>query len=620
MNEIITLFLLISLIIFVSYKTFKLYHKYKKDKHSKLTNTKRKKIKSFNQSQDLISADKEFIHFLKTNTDTYKPQNKTFRVQNLLNEVYGLVESKMRKFNIEFIYDIDINLPIELVSDPILLEQALYSLLMQNIESSANATLIVSFKINNTSKNIIIEISNSKMVDFKNISSLKTTHLLLDKLQGTLSVKQNVYTVHLPFLHSSVYIESYYSLPQTVVGQKVLLIEDHQDTAKVIAKGFNQFGLSVKHKKSSHLSTIQNFADYDIIILDHTLLTPTILRHIEEIKTKKALYILSLEKLYGLKNRQFKPSPVISKYLYKPLSIGMIYGFLYEIYIINSTKTLTTKEKKKKTDVFFLKEAKNITRDDFENFNTLHVLIVDDNRINQKIIQNILGKSDIEITLANNGQEAVDAVLNDASIDIVLMDINMPVMDGYQATKKIREDKKYATLPIIVVSTLGFRNEIEQMYIAGANAHLTKPFKIGELYSALDMFKPTLTNATTNAINTQYNNELLDIQKGNAKSKNILAYRDALREALFIFKDSDERIKTYIITNDLKALYQYCLQLLEESEQIGTVNLSQILTELLILSKDKEIDLLQTYIERYRESWLNSKRSIELYLKSVNSY
>ena len=616
-------FILILAIIFVSYKTIIFYIKQEKK------NAKQKKKQTpvhgiVNPSDILLDEGKDLIDFLKINLQTNNINNDTFRVQNLLNEVYGLVEPSLQKNNVEFIYDIDSSIPIELVGNSLQIEQALYNLLSNIIDISENTTVTVSFKKNDQNNEITIGVQNNENRLFKDSHTLDSTHILLEKINATLSFQDGIYSISLPFLKSQLYHESYYSLPKTVIGKKVLLIEDNIYTAEIIKKSFQYFGLIVTIEKTNRFIQEQNFNDYDILIVDVKKLTPILLRYIEEIKNKKSLYVISLERHYGEKDRRFKPNPLIQKYLYKPLSMGMIFGFLYEIYVIHENKDsleLKHSTQEKSTPVF-IDETENITPESFQDFNHIHILVAEDNKINQKIIQSVLNKSNIKITIANNGQEALNYLNDEYSIDIVLMDINMPIMDGYQATKKIRQNHNFSDLPIIIVSGLGFRNEIDQMYIAGANAHLTKPFKIGQLYSVFKMFLNTdTTSAHKDDISGHtLDSNTLDIKKGSAFSNNILAYRDILRETLVIHKSSDEKIKEFIIKKDYLPLYTYCTNILTDSKHIGATNLTQILNEILILLNNKEEELLQQYIVLYRDEWQRTKRGIELYLKNSTAY
>ena len=104
------------------------------------------------------------------------------------------------------------------------------------------------------------------------------------------------------------------------------------------------------------------------------------------------------------------------------------------------------------------------------------VLLVEDNEINQIVAEEILVQAGLEVTIANNGREALACVKN-KSFDIVLMDIQMPEMDGITATRAIRDQQQYATLPIIAL-TAHARSEDKRLTLeAGMNDHITKPIE-----------------------------------------------------------------------------------------------------------------------------------------------
>ncbi|MEO1954088.1 MAG: response regulator [Campylobacterales bacterium] len=131
----------------------------------------------------------------------------------------------------------------------------------------------------------------------------------------------------------------------------------------------------------------------------------------------------------------------------------------------------------------------DVKPDYFEYFKGQQLLIVEDNKINQKILLNVLKNINTPIDVANNGQEAIEKVLNEKkSYDMILMDISMPVMDGINATKHIRDDKKCNDIPIVTVTAFTSGLEIGQMFEAGANAFLTKPLDIHKLFIVMLLF------------------------------------------------------------------------------------------------------------------------------------
>jgi CheY-like chemotaxis protein len=102
----------------------------------------------------------------------------------------------------------------------------------------------------------------------------------------------------------------------------------------------------------------------------------------------------------------------------------------------------------------------------------------------------MLGKLGCEVLLANQGAEALNQhELND--VDLVLMDCNMPVMDGYEASRRIRQGGHYPGLPIIALTANALPDERERCRAAGMNDYLAKPFRREELAALLDQWLPT---------------------------------------------------------------------------------------------------------------------------------
>ncbi len=123
-----------------------------------------------------------------------------------------------------------------------------------------------------------------------------------------------------------------------------------------------------------------------------------------------------------------------------------------------------------------------------EQFTGQKVLLVDDIEINREIAVAILEEAGLVVETASNGQEAVDAVKNSAGdIGLVLMDVMMPVMDGYQATREIRKlsDPALAEIPIVAMTANAFEEDKIAAIDAGMNDHLAKPFQIEKLYQIM---------------------------------------------------------------------------------------------------------------------------------------
>lgn len=117
----------------------------------------------------------------------------------------------------------------------------------------------------------------------------------------------------------------------------------------------------------------------------------------------------------------------------------------------------------------------------------LHILLAEDNLINQFVMQQILQREGVELlTVANNGQECIDKLKQLDKVDIVLMDIQMPELDGVEATKKIRElTFKHQNVPIIALTANVLEVDVNAYLAAGMNAHLPKPVNLENAVAAI---------------------------------------------------------------------------------------------------------------------------------------
>ena len=125
-----------------------------------------------------------------------------------------------------------------------------------------------------------------------------------------------------------------------------------------------------------------------------------------------------------------------------------------------------------------------------------HILVVEDNKINQMLVANMLRKRGAQVTTANDGIDGLDAI-GQGNFDLVLMDIQMPRMDGYRAVAEIRRMKsEKAQLPIIALTASTYINEKEKAQLFGMTDHIGKPFSPDELLQKITNVLSVHTPAT----------------------------------------------------------------------------------------------------------------------------
>ncbi len=221
-----------------------------------------------------------------------------------------------------------------------------------------------------------------------------------------------------------------------------------------------------------------------------------------------------------------------------------------------------------------------ITKDDFAAFKGIKILIAEDNIINQKVIAGLLSTSGINITIANDGQEALDILKNATDFAIIFMDAHMPVMDGFQATRAIRKNQKYDHIPIVALSGDTAADDIRNMLNVGMEAHVEKPLKMDALYDIFYIY--------TNAQESQNGSK----ESGNGSSEFDTGkgleicggdkdfYLEILTDFASKYCDSAETIKKLINESDSISANKMLLDISGVAANIGADDLHNIAVDL----------------------------------------
>lgn len=273
-------------------------------------------------------------------------------------------------------------------------------------------------------------------------------------------------------------------------------------------------------------------------------------------------------------------------------------------------------------NTFNLKHQEEVTSNKLQSidYSGLHILIVDDNEINREIIKEQLAQINIRTTEAQNGKECLDILSINKNFHMILMDIQMPILDGIETTKLIKNDPSFSSIPIVILSAHGFEEEMERCRKIGASDFLVKPVDYEDLLDSISRIIPVSERARSSGIPGGPNPisfpmiEGLDTTSG---LRRVMGNRDAYLELLRKFisnqKDSIERLQNHFDNKDVQALQRDCHSLAGISSNLGFIELSVICKNIELRLRNNEWDSIPPDL-----GILKSK--LRLFLDNLQSY
>ena len=607
-----------------------------------------------NVEDTLLDVTNDLIEFLRLKSKKVEIINEKFNLNNVLNEVSGTICSQYSGSNVELIFDIDNSIPRRLIGDSLHLGKILHNILEYTMDTLTDEELKLKISMFNTFEdNVELQfqmIDSGVGMTAEELDELFVPYFdeegsryvglglfvskeLISMMNGELSIqshvgKGSIITITLPFKMIEPGNKRKYRLPEKVLtDKKVFIVDSSYNSALAIKKMFAYFRHDVKVISiEKFLNSKPKLTPYDIVVLDESLLSPVILGYLKQIKEEREFKIISLNSLLRVAQHKITDD-LVDKVMMKPLNQERVFEMITSLYEVKTDPVDTDKNiVESETAKIYrssIVERKNIKQHDFHDFNGKKILIVEDNIINQKVLTNILHLSGIELTIANNGQEAVNLVTRAQAkvFDLVLMDINMPVMDGFDATQAIREEKKFDNLPIVAFTALVLDSEIKKMFNSGMNAYLDKPVKLGKLYAALAMFLLDDTNknndeTSSNTINN-YDLPGLNVGVGIAHSNNSEAlYLEILKEFIDAYGKSYEVFATLVSEHRHEQLKMLCLDMMGLSGTIGAEDMNVKIDEIQKLLLYNKHELLYSYVDIYKKELLKLAKSIHLYIQT----
>lgn len=479
-----------------------------------LTNRQREYVlKTFNAANSLLGIINDILDFSKIEAGKLKMESIPFRLDKVLENLTNLITIKTREKKLEFLISVHPDVPNNLIGDPLRLEQVLVNLTNNAVKFTKEGELLVKielrelkgdsagliFSVRDTGIGMTREQLDTLFQAFTQADSSTTRKFggtglglsickqLVKMMDGEIRA-ESTYGVGSVFSFTAQFqynreLESKSQILQDFKDMKALVVDDSSDAREILGNILRSFSIHVEEAGSGGaametlIASAKNGNPFDLVFMDWKM--PEMdgietIRHIKEhlhILPEPAFFMVTaygseeiMKQCCNLKLAGYLLKPVTPSVLLETLSSGMS-GIL----------SIADSVYNKKTDMPF--EA-------VRQIQGAKIMLVEDNEINQLVAKEILEKAGFVITIANNGQEAVDLVKHE-NFDCLLMDIQMPVMDGYQATRVIREDERFKELPILAMTANAMTGDRERCLEAGMNDHLPKPIDPGKMFTTL---------------------------------------------------------------------------------------------------------------------------------------
>ena len=468
--------------------------------------------KIHNAGTSLLSIINDILDFSKIEAGRLDIENVAFEVDALMNNILTMVAQRIQDKGLELLFDISPEIPPALLGDPLRLGQVLINLLGNAVKFTETGEIRLigellertgnkvnlRFSVKDTGIGMTKEQANRLFQAFSQADTstsrkyggtglgLAISKRLVELMGGS------IWVVSEPGVGSTFSFTGWFGLSESTARKvvptrlgslKALVVDDNAAAREVLEEQLRTIGAEI-HQVASGAEAIIAVKDadagrpFDVILVDWRMPgldgveTARRIRADSSLKSVPAIIIVTA---FGREEvRSEAERAGVNGFLIKPVNQSTLIDALVEIF---APEHMTA-----------VREAAEATAYDL---NGLRVLLAEDNAINQQIAVELLEGVGVAVDVVNNGREAVDKLLatgGDIRYDLVLMDLQMPEMDGYQATARIRAEPSLADLPIIAMTAHAMAEERDRCLAAGMRAHITKPIDPELLYRTLTQF------------------------------------------------------------------------------------------------------------------------------------
>lgn len=462
----------------------------------------------------LLGLINDILDFSKIEAGKLEIENINFSFyEDILNKIEPIVQVKVAEKELELVFDVPAVLPKDFNGDPLRIGQILINFINNAVKFTEKGSIILRVKIvKKLSSSVILRFeiedtgigmnSTQQKRLFKSFSQvdssttrkyggtglgLSISKHLIELMDGRVGVESiegqgSTFWFELPLdVNENGAVRPYPKFGEDLKGLNILVVDDNKSASQVSCGHIENFGFSVccvnsgkEALKNLESTSAENAVD--LVFMDWHMPEMDGLEAVQRINENKKLSKHPKIIMLTAYNDSFLQEECkklgVKTILTKPISPSSLFNSIL--------------------DNFSKKAVKNFSKTESSSADTLqgtHILLVEDNRVNQMVASSLLKNAGAQVTIANNGREGVDSVLSShakgESFDIVLMDIQMPVLDGHDATREIRSHKEFKQLPILAMTANAMVTDRKAAIDAGMNEHVSKPIDPKLLYKTL---------------------------------------------------------------------------------------------------------------------------------------
>lgn len=289
-----------------------------------------------------------------------------------------------------------------------------------------------------------------------------------------------------------------------------------------------------------------------------------------------------------------------------------------EIEAVSSEPSASTRKKREST-----RNGRKINKADFADFKGKRLLIAEDNLINQKVLNGVLNESGIDVVMADDGQIVLEILDRDSDFEIILMDAHMPRVDGFEATRMIRQNGAFDHIMVAALSGDTATDDIRKMREAGMEEHLEKPLKMEALYDVMSMYY-TMDEDDTSAREEEPEVEELEIDLDVSELKSLdydlgldmcggdeVLYKQLLREFFMGYKDSSKKLHSVLVAKDYDEARKLLIDVKGIASNLGAKQFINVVDRFLKALSDEETSIYNGLFKEYQMYLLTLLKSIQ---------